>query len=34
MLATMKNISTLKNEAREALRGNWGIAAVYEDLKG
>jgi uncharacterized membrane protein len=28
MLAVMKNISTLKNEAREALRGNWGIAAV------
>ena len=24
----MKTISTLKNEAREALRGNWGIAAV------
>lgn len=28
MLDAMKTTSTLKNEARESLRGNWGIAAI------
>ncbi|MBQ8069640.1 MAG: DUF975 family protein [Bacteroidales bacterium] len=28
----MKSISTLKNEAKEALRGNWGSAAIVSVL--